>query len=531
MALLAGLPILVLLGAALRAGIDGGGFGARMLPIALADTFWLMVQVGLATGILGLSAAWLVAHFEFPGRRIFDWMLVLPLAVPTYLAAYCWVEFLDFTGPVQTTLRGLIGATSIRDYWFVDIRTPGGASFVMSLVLYPYVYLSCRAFFMMQAGAINAAARTLGASPTRTLFQVVLPLSRPALIVGITLALMEVVNDLGAVQYFGVNSLTAVIYATWLNRFNFGGAAQLAVAIVLIIGLLIWLEQWARRRRAYLGEKNSGMSPPREILSRPAAWATVIFLSLLVGLGFGVPFGELVAIASTKLAKGALPTGLGQAFANTLLLGTLGALVTISVGFYASFRTNRLGGSPATKGLIRLSTLGYAVPGTVLALGLTAALGYGDHVINSTSKALTGWGPGLVLSGSIFALVYAYAIRFLAIGFNPIDAARKRRGASVLDAANVLGAHGWRLIFRIDIPTLSPALIAAATLVFVECVKELPATLLLRPLGVETLATLVYSRASSELFDAAAIPALAIIAAGLIPVILASRLSQGKSPD
>jgi len=524
-----GLPLIALAIVALTSIMSGGSaLSDRMLPVALRDTGSLMAWVGIASATLGLTSAWLVSYFEFPGRRIFGWALILPLAIPTYLSAYTWVEFLDFTGPVQTTIRQLGGFATIRDYWFPQIRTTGGAAFVMSLVLYPYVYLSCRAFFLTQSGALNAAARTLGAGPVRTFFAITLPLSRPAVAVGVSLALMEVVNDLGAVQYFGVNSLTSMIYSTWINRSNFAGAAQLAVTIVLIIASLIWLEQYARRHRRHIGARDSATPPQRIVLRGARAIGVSVFLGLLLAFGFGVPVGELISIASKRMWMGAAVPGLISAGMNTLILGGIGAASCVIIGLVTARRLNRGTSDNKSRTLLRMATLGYAVPGTVLALGLLAPLGMVDGWINSALRTLTGWGPGLVLSGTFFALIYAYTIRFLTISHSNLDTAIKKRGNSILDAAQVLGAHGWRLLFKIELPSLTPAIFAAATLVFVEIVKELPATLLLRPIGVETLATLVYSKASAELFDAAAIPALMIVGAGLVPVILASRLSQQK---
>lgn len=525
LAALAGLPILSLAFAAILAMGDGAsGLSARMLPIALADTGWLMVLVGAGTAIIGLGTAWLTSHFSFFGRRAFDWLLVLPLAVPTYLSAYTWVEFLEFTGPIQTLIRTLTGASTVRDYWFPPIRTTSGAAFVMILVLFPYVYLSCRAFFLMQSGAMDSAARTLGASAWRSFFAITLPLSRPAIVVGVTLALMEVANDLGAVQYFGVNSLTAIIYATWLNRGSFGGAAQLAVMTVLIIGLLISLEQRARRANAHLGNRDSRTPPPRMPLSGWRAGLAFTACALPVALGFGVPAGELLALASKRLGPNMLPPGFWPAFSHSLLLATGGALLCLILGYYSAWRAET-GPSRVGSMAIRFATLGYAMPGAVLALGLVAPLGLADAYINTASRQMLGFAPGLILSGSFIALLYAYSIRFLAISHTSLEAGRARRGPNVISAAQVLGARGWRLLFRIDLPTLTPAVLAAATLVFVECIKELPATLLLRPLGVETLSTLVFQQANAELFEKAALPALAIIGAGVVPVILANHYS------
>ncbi len=420
----------------------------------------------------------------------------------------------------------MTGAQAIGDYWFPDILTPGGAMFALSMVLYPYVFVACRAFFLMQSGSMALAARTLGADGARTFLSVVLPLSRPAIVVGTTLAMMEVVNDLGAVQYFGINSLTAVIYSTWINRSNFGGAAQLAVTIVLVIGILILAEQWARRNRVYLMQRDSRVPAAHVTLAPGRALAATLFCGALVGLGFGVPAGELLHLAIRSYRPEILATTL-EAAATTLTLGITGALVTVAIGLYAAKRSTGTGG-PASRGAIRLATLGYAIPGTVLALGLLQPLGGADLWINRLTRTVWGWTPGLILSGSMVALLYVYAIRFLAVSHSTLDAALRKRGNSLLDAGRVLGVRGVRLLVSVDLPTLAPALLSAATLVFVEIVKELPATLLLRPLGVETLATIVYQRANVNQFAQGALPALAIVLVGLVPMLLGTRLSDGR---
>ena len=516
--LVVGVPIIWLTIAALGALGTSTALGATMLPTALRETALLMAAVGLITGAVGLTAAWLVTHYDFPFRRFFDWALVLPLAVPTYLAAYAYVEVLDFTGPVQSAVRELTGATTIRDYWFPNIKSQWGAVLVFSAVLYPYAYVACRAFFLMQSTTLSIAARTLGASGARTFFAVVLPVARPALVVGMTLAMMEVVNDLGAVQYFGVNSITAIIYSTWINRSDFGGAAQLAVTVVLVIGLLIIAEQKARRNRAFSAQRDSRIPPAREILTKGRRWLAFGFCASLFLFGFGIPAGEL-AYLSVRLYHPQTLALMLNALIPTVTLASAGALVTVALGLMAA----RLGeASGTTWTLIRIATLGYAIPGTVLALGLLQPLGQADLWFNRMTMALLDWRPGLILSGSMVALVYVYAIRFLAVSHSTLDAAMKKRGNRMLDASRALGASRMRTFFRIDLPTLSPALLSAGMLVFVEIVKELPATLLLRPLGVETLATLIYSRANVGLFVQAALPALTIVLVGTIPVILAS---------
>lgn len=502
------------------------GLAASMLPTALLETGLLMAWVGALTACAGLLAAWLTTHFEFPGRGLFEWMLILPLAVPTYLAAYGYVEVLGFTGPIQQAVRIITGAATLKDYWFPDIRSNSGAAIVLSLVLYPYVYVACRAFFLMQSGSIVGAARTLGASGWRTFFSVTLPLSRPAIVVGMTLAMMEVVNDLGAVQYFGVNSLTAVIYSTWINRSNFGGAAQLAVTIVLIIALLILAEQRARRARAYSIHRDSRVAPARERLSAGKAAAAAGFCLALIALGFGVPVGQLAYLAFRNVQPQALELT-AQAGLTTLILALSGAVITVAIGFFAARQSGPRAPTTA-RGAIKLATLGYAIPGTVLALGLLQPLGAADLWFNRLTMWLADWRPGLILSGSIAALLYVYAIRFLAVSHSTLDAAMRKRGDAMLDAGRVLGTQGLSLLLRIDLPTLTPAILSAATLVFVEIVKELPATLLLRPLGVETLATVIYARANVSLFTEAALPALTIVLVGLLPVVLGTRFSDRR---
>jgi len=527
LAAIAGLPIIWLSIAAIG-GIAAGsnGLPATMLPTALREAGMLLLSVAALSGCVGLVAAWLVTHFDFPGRRLLEWALVLPLAIPTYLAAYGWVEVLGFTGPVQGLLRSLIGAQTLKDYWFPEIRSNWGAVIVLTSVLYPYVYLACRALFLMQSGTIGAAARTLGASGARTFFAVTLPLSRPALVVGMTLAMMEVVNDLGAVQYFGVNSLTAVIYSTWINRANFPGAAQLAVTIVLVIAFLILAEQRARQSRAYTLNRDSRVAPVRARLEGWRAGVASGFCTLLLFIGFAIPAGQLAVLAVRTLRPAAIDLTLSAGI-STITLGLAGSLLTVAVGLFAARQSSPRVAAPA-RGAIKLATLGYAIPGTVLALGLMQPLGQADLWFNRFTMWTMNWRPGLILSGSIAALLYVYCIRFLAVSHSTLDAAMRKRGDSMLDAGQVLGSRGLDLMLRVDLPTLTPAILSAATLVFVEIVKELPATLLLRPLGVETLATVVYGRANVGLFAEASLPALCIVIAGMVPMILSTQLSNRR---
>lgn len=525
--LVAGLPVIALIWVALASFTGGGGLGARTLPGALRETGLLLALVGLATAAIGFMSAWLVTHFSFPGRRVAQWAFILPLAIPTYLSAFAWVEVLEFTGPVQGAIRHLTGAETLREYWFPDIRSLPGAAFVMSLVLYPYVYVSCRAYFLMQSGALSNAARSLGASPQRTFWRIVLPLSRPALIVGVTLALLEVMNDLGAVEYFGVNSLTAVVYFTWINQSNLPGAAQLALTLIAVVAALIWLEQYARRRRSYLMPRETQSPPPRATLRGMPAVLAVSFSALVVGLGFVVPAGELAIGATAQIVRFGVAGPILAALAQTVVLAIAAAVICVLAGYVTAARLRTVR-SPAGGALLRAATLGYAVPGTVLSIGLVVPLGALDAAINDASRWLIGVAPGLVLTGSAAALVYAYVVRFLTVSHSTLGAGMVRRGEHVLEAARVLGASRTNVLWRVDLPTLRPALMAAATLVFVETIKELPATLVLRPLGLETLATYVYAQAKAELFAAASVPALLIVAVGLVPVLLAGYLQASR---
>ncbi|NOZ33561.1 MAG: iron ABC transporter permease [Alphaproteobacteria bacterium] len=523
--LVTALPIIALAALAISGftGPASAGILGRLLPLAVGETFVLLAIVGTSTAVLGLGSAWLVTHRRFPGHRLLSWALVLPLAVPTYLSAYAWVELLEFTGPVQTLLRGLLGVESAREYWFFTIRSPGGAAFVMSVVLYPYVYLTCRAFFALRSGAVEAAARALGAGPVRTFFTIVLPLSRPALVVGVSLVLLEVLNDFGAVSFFGVNTMTAAIYATWINLGNLAGAAQIAIVLLFVVGLVIYAEVAARKKHTYLMPRDS--RTPHAPTALSGIWGGVASAGLfgVVLAGFGLPVAQLGFSAIRHSAVAGIDPGVWRALGQTVLIAGIASAACLVLGYVIARRMRRPG-TPTRFSLLRLGVLGYAIPGTVLAVGLAVSLGTIDAWINTGARALTGAGVGLILSGSMFALVYAYVVRFLMISHGAIDAGLTQRGDGLLDAARVLGAGRWERLFRVELPTLWPTLAGAAALVFIECVKELPATLLLRPLGLDTLATFVYASASAELFSAAALPALMIVAVGALPVFAASRL-------
>jgi iron(III) transport system permease protein len=495
---------------------------ANVLPAALRDTGFLLAGVALVTSLLGIGSAWLVTAHRFPGRDALAWLLPLPLAMPTYITAYVYVELFDSAGPVQTALRGLMGWTSRADYWFPDIRSLPGCILVMSLVLYPYVYMTARAMFLTQSASMIEVARTLGASRTLLFRTVALPLARPALAVGLSLALLEALNDIGAAEYLGVRTLTVSVFNTWLNRGSLPGAAQIACFMLAVVIGLIWLERHGRRDRRYAASSRRPRMTRPVPLSRGGGLAAMLACSLPVILGFGIP---VVFLALEVLGRGLIARIDAAFFAHlaaTIALAGTATLVALGLGIVV-VTTSRLDRSPLARAGQTIAGLGYAVPGTILALGLFGPLVAADDVLNLLWRNLTGERLGLVLMGSGIAIVIAYTIRFLPIATGSLTAGLEKVSAGIEDAARTLGAKPRELVLRVQLPLLRPALATAALLVFVDCLKELPATLLLRPLNLETLATLVYGHASRGQFEDGALAALVIVVVGVVPVIQLTR--------
>lgn len=501
---------------------------SSVLPVALRDTILLMVGTGLLTLTVGTGTAWLVTMYRFPGRALLDRLLVIPLAVPTYIIAYAYVELLDFAGPVQTAFRSIFGFASARDYWFPDIRSLGGAIFVMSAVLYPYVYLTARASFVQQSVCALEVARTLGRSPMGTFWAVALPLARPAIAAGSALVLMEVLNDIGAVQYLGVQTLTASIYSTWLQRSNLGGAAQLASIMLLFILALFLLERFARGGAQVHHTTGRYRSISFQDIEGVRGYLAAAVCSLPFVLGFAVPFLLLARNAVVFLGEG-LAAGFLGATANSLMLAGLSAVVASVLALTLGY-ARRVAGNNFVRPAVRMAGLGYAVPGTVLALGLLIPLATFDNWVDALMRSSLGVSTGLLLSGSIFALVLAYTIRFLAVSLGTIEAGLERISPNLDAAARALGSSPMSALMRVHLPMLTPALGTAALLVFVDAMKELPATLLLRPFNFDTLATHVYSFAALEQFEEASLSAVAIVVVGLVPVLLLHRAVAGGRP-
>lgn len=494
----------------------------NVIPQALGDTLLLLAGVGALSGAIGVATAWLVTQYDFPGRRAFEWLLVLPLAIPTYITAYIYVEILGFQGPLQTALRTVTGWRSLRDYWFPDPRNLAGAIFVMAIVLYPYVYLSVRALFGLQGATIVEAARTLGASRARLFWRIGLPMARPALAAGLTLALLETLNDVGATEYLGVRSLTLSIYTTWLNRGSLAGAAQIACVMLLIVVALIAAERRLRGQRRFTLPVRQPRAVGRLRLSGGTALGAGAACALPVLLGAALPIGFLVGEVLSRDLLTQFDAALLRNLANALLLAGLASVLIVALGL-AIVTASRLGREPWLAPLARIASLGYALPGTVLALGLLVPLAAIDNRIADAFAAWFGVKPGLVLIGSGAALVIAYVVRFLSIAISGIESGLSRVSPCIDDAARMLGAGAPELLRRVHWPLMRPAVAAAALLVFVDCLKELPATLLLRPLNLDTLATIVYGHASRGSFEDGALAGLLIVLAGLYPAIMLAR--------
>jgi iron(III) transport system permease protein len=527
-AILAGFAVLVPLLALIALSLSGGGadwphLARNVLPVALETTALVMMGVTLLTGSMGIIPAWLTAHYEFPGRAILAWALVLPLAVPTYLAAYAYAEFFTFTGPAQSLIRALFGFSSAREYWFPDIRSLWGTVAILSFVLYPYVYLTTRASFLMQGRNATDVARALGASPAEAFFRVLLPMARPAIIIGVTLALMETLNDIGAVEFLGVKTLSSAVYTTWLNQGSLNGAAQLACIMLVVVLCVILAERRARRRQRFHLARSSAMAARTNRPRLTGKGATLAFIACLMPViaGFGLPFYVLGSYAVKRLDQLADPT-LGQAILTSVLVAAAAALVTVSLAFVLAYAV-RVTRSRPIKLINRFAALGYAIPGTVLGLGILIPLARFDNLLDHWMQEAFGMRTGLLLTGSAVAIIYAMSVRFLAMALGAVEAGFQKIPLHVDMAARTLGRNARETLFQILVPLLKPAFLTAGLLVFIDSIKELSATILLRPFGYNSLSTYVYERASRATVEEASVAALLIMIAGIVPVILLTR--------
>jgi iron(III) transport system permease protein len=501
-----------------------------VLPVALRDTLVLLTGVGVLAAAIGTGAAWLVSAHDFPGRRVLEWALLLPLAVPTYIIAYAYLDVLHPVGPVQTALRALLGVDDPRALRLPDVRSMAGCIVLLGFVLYPYVYLAARATFVMQAANLIEAARTLGAGRLKVFVRVALPLARPAVAVGVTLALLETLNDIGAAEFLGVRTLTVSVYTTWVTRSDLPGAAQIALAMLAVVVGLILLERWARGGRRYANDARHAAPIVRWRLTGAGATAAALACAIPVTVGFLVPAAYLLDQTIARIRFAGLPAGVLVEALNTVAVAAVATALAVVVTLPAVYAV-RLGRGAWAPALLRTASLGYAVPGTVLAIGLLPIIGGAEAALDGAARQVFGVSTGLLLLGSGAAIIYAYVARFFAVSAGSLEAGFGKISPSLDAAARTLGATPGGALWRVHLPLLRPALATGTLLVFVDCMKELPATLLLRPLGFETLATHLYGEAARGTYEDAAIAALLIVIVGLVPVLLLMRAGAAGLPN
>jgi len=528
MATFIALPVLAVVWIALFPTVDiWGHLAATVLPGYIATTLMIMIGVGIGVAVIGTGTAWLVAMCRFPGHKLFAWLLILPMAMPAYVVAYTYTDLLEYAGPVQTVLRLAFGWENSSDYWFPAIRSNGGAITVLTLVLYPYVYLLARAAFIEQSVCALEVSRTLGRTPMEGFISVALPLARPAIVVGVMLALMETLNDFGTVDYFAVRTLTAGVFDVWFGMGNPGGAAQIALVLLGFVILVIWLERLSRRRQRFHGTTTRHKSSASFRLGGWRAGLAVICCAVPITLGFVVPAVVLVIYATRRLAV----SGLGdQSTAdyfthsgNSVLLASSTAAVTLVIGIFLAY-AQRLQPTALVRATVRWANVGYALPGIAIAIGVLLPIGAFDNAVDAFMRRSFGISTGLLISGSVGALMIAYVVRFLAVSLGAAESGLGKVTPNVDMAARTLGQGPLATLFRVHLPLIRGSVLTGAVLVFVDTMKELPATLILRPFNFDTLATFVYQYASDELLEECSLAALTIVVAGIVPVILLNHM-------
>lgn len=484
------------------------------------NTLLLIVGVGLGVLILGTGLAWLVTMSRFPGRRIFEWLLILPLAMPAYVIGFVFLATFDYSGPIQTTIRSVLG----QDIWFPEIASFGGITVVMTLVLYPYVYLLARTAFAEQSATKLDAARALGAGTGSLFWRVALPLARPSIAAGLALALMEALADFGTVAIFGYSTFTVAIYRVWFGMFAREAATQLASLLVLFTLALYFLERAGRGRARYYQTEGTVRPAAPKTLHGWRKWAATGISAAVVAIAFVLPVGQLLiwAVGSPEYDH-----RYPEFLVNTLLLGAVTAVIVVCAAVIVAYGT-RLSRNRAVAAFARMASMGYALPGSVIAVGVLGPLAFLDHMLDSFFLRTIGISTGLLITGSMAGLIFAYTVRFLAVSYQTIEASLVKITPSMDMAGRSLGVSAGGVLRRIHLPLIRHGLSAAAILVFVDVMKEMPATLLLRPFGYDTLAVRVWQLTSESFWEAAALPALTIVAAGILPVLVLMR-SRGRS--
>lgn len=496
--------------------------GDTLLSQLVINTFKLVVGVSCGTLLLGVSLAWLTGACDFPGRKLFSWMLLLPLAMPTYVLAFVFLGIFDFAGPVQTLLRSWFG----RGVWFPDIRSAAGVVLVMSLALYPYVYLLARNAFATQGKRALEAAASLGCGPILGFYRVVLPMARPWIAGGVTLVLMEALADFGAVSIFNFDTFTTAIYKAWFGFFSLPAAAQLSTLLVVLVFGLIVLEQKLRKRMRFA---QSRVAPQAERIRLEGAkkWLASVFCFGVLLIAFLLPALQLL-IWSLEVFSDEFDSRYLSLLGRSLTLGLSSALLVATVALLLAY-AGRRHSDRLTHGLIRVATLGYALPGTVLAVGIFIPLAAIDNFFIDSARNLFGLELPQLLQGTILIMLFAYLIRFMAAGFKSIDSSMHRLNSNIDEASRLMGLRGIKLLSKVHLPMLRGGIFTALTLVFVDVMKEMPITLMTRPFGWDTLAVKIFELTSEGEWERAALPALTLLLSGLIPIVLLMRGAEKES--
>lgn len=526
--LILSLPLLALIVEAVTG--DGESFRhirQTVLSDYVINTLQLMSLVAVLVLLIGVPLAWLLASCQFTGKRFFNWALVLPLAMPAYLVAYTYTDLFDYAGPIQIWLRQTFAWSQPSDYWFFDIRSLGGAAVVISLVLYPYVYLMTKASFLEQNANLTQAARMLGASPWRSFIKISLPLAHKAIIAGCALVLMETLADFATVHYFAVSTLTTAVYDTWLGHYDLASAAKLSCLMVLGVLALLTLEQAQSRHKKVA---NDAKSSQQDICYQLTGWrniAAVAACSLVLFLGFALPAIQLSIYTFNYFEQAWTSEAFVYAI-NSLKIAAVTSVVAVLSAVFINYRY-RISRHPANLFSLKVSSNGYAIPGTVLAIGVLIPLSFLDNQINQLAESMSLDTPGLLLSGSIFAIICTHVVRFVAIANKSVESSYQKLSESLDMAAKTLGASRFKLLTKVHLPLLKRSTMVAALLIFVESMKELPAALLLRPFDFQTLPTYVYQFASDEQLELASVGAIMIVLVGLIPLLFINRSIDSQS--
>ncbi len=520
-ALAVALPILTVAAFVLApSGEVWAHLAATVLGDYVINSLLLIAGVGAGTLVLGVATAWFTSMCDFPGRRFFTWALLLPLAMPAYIIAYTYTGLLDVSGPVQSLLRETFG-WQYGDYWFPSVRSLGGAVAMLTLVLYPYVYLLTRAAFLEQSLCVLDVSRTLGCGPWRSFLTVAVPLARPAIVAGLSLALMETLADYGTVHYFGLSTFTTGIFRTWFGLGDAAAAAQLAAVLLGFVFVLLWLERASRRRARYHHTSNRHqVLDPVRLRGRHAAGAIAV-CALPLLLGFAVPVTQL-GVWALRTWDDMVTTEFLGLMGNSFGLAAAAAVITVAVAVFLGYGQRLRPGRTVRTG-VRIASLGYAIPGPVLAVGILIPFGWFDNAIDGWMRSQFGVSTGLLLSGTVFILLFAYAVRFMTAAVQTVEAGLAKVRPSMDEAARSFGYRGATVFARVHLPIMRGSLLTALLLVFVDVLKELPATLIMRPFDFNTLAVRAFELASDERLADSSTAALAIVITGLIPVIVISR--------